>query len=92
MKLYQLEIPKPVRRQIESLPSQYRQRIKVLIAGLATNPRPPNAKELRNTNDRYRIRLDQYRIVYRVEDDLLLVEMLKVGKKESPEFYADLDE
>lgn len=91
MKLYQLEIPKPIRRQIEGLPSHYRKQIKGLIADLTKNPRPINAKELRNSHDRYRIRLAQYRIVYRVQDDILLVEMLKVGKKEGPEFYEDLD-
>lgn len=91
MKPYQLEIKGRVFRQIAALPGNYRQRVKRLIATLATNPRPSNAKELRNLKDRYRIRIDQYRVVYRVEDDLLVIEVLKVGKKEGPEFYEDIE-
>ncbi len=92
MKLYQLKIKGAVLRQINMLPGNYRKRVQQLLAALVTNPRPVAAKELRNAKDRYRIRLDQYRIVYGIEDDILVVEVLKVGKKEGPEFYDDLDE
>jgi mRNA interferase RelE/StbE len=91
MKQYQLDIPRPIRREIERLPGQYRQRIKQLLTDLTYNPRPRSAKKMRNFVDRYRIRVEQYRVVYRVEDDILLIEVLKVGKKEGAEFYEDLD-
>lgn len=92
MKPYQLKVKGAVLRQIHMLPGNYRKRVQQLLATLVTNPRPAAAKELRNAKDRYRIRLDQYRIVYAIEDDILLIEVLKVGKKEGPEFYVDLDE
>lgn len=91
MKLYQLNIKRSVLRQIALLPGNYRQRVQNLVATLAINPRPINAKRLRSVEERYRIRLDDYRIVYRIEDEYLLIEVLKVGKKEGPAFYADLD-
>ncbi|MEZ4866104.1 MAG: type II toxin-antitoxin system RelE/ParE family toxin [Caldilineaceae bacterium] len=89
---YQLNIPTRVRKQINNLPGRYRQRIQRLIAGLAIEPRPPHAKLLRSTRNRYRIRIDDYRIIYRLEDDILLVEVLKVGQKSGSEFYDDIDE
>jgi mRNA interferase RelE/StbE len=88
--VYRLSIPKPVRRRIEALPGRYRQRVWRLIQSLATNPRPPSAKQLREREQMYRIALDDYRIVYSIEDDLLIIEVVKVGPKEGPEFYQDI--
>ena len=39
--------------------------------------------------DRYKIKLDQYRIVYSIQDDIAIVQVLKAGKK-TPGFYDDL--
>lgn len=90
MKKYRLDIKTTVLRQIELLPGRYRQRIRRIIAELVMNPRPQHAQPLRTFPDRYRIRVDDYRIVYRVEDDLLMIEVVKVGRKSGPEFYTDV--
>lgn len=87
---YQVDIPLRVRRQIETLPGHMRQRIKRTIAALTDDPRPPHAVELRDTLQGYfKIRLDHYRIVYRIEDDALVVTVVKAGKKNIG-FYSDL--
>ncbi len=87
---YQIDIPSHVRRQIEDLPGHMRQRVKRTIAALAHTPRPSHAVELRETLQGYfKIRLDQYRIVYRIEDVILVVTVVKTGKKNT-EFYSDL--
>jgi mRNA interferase RelE/StbE len=91
MNKYRLEIPKHVRRQIDELPGFYRQRIRQIITALADNPRPRNAKALRLFPNSWQIRLDSYRIVYTVEDTRLIVEVVKVGRKHGPEFYADIE-
>lgn len=91
MKVYQIDIALSVRRQIEELPGNIRQRIKREIAKLAFNPRPENAKELRGSlTGRYKIRLDHYRLVYRVDDDAVTVVILKAGMKHDG-FYDNLD-
>lgn len=90
MNVYRLNIPKPVTRQIEALPGRYRQRFWRLIQSLASEPRPVSAKLLRTGENRYRIRVDDYRLVYRIFDDVLIVEVIKVGQKEGPEFYQDV--
>lgn len=87
---YQLRIPKPVRQQIDGLPGHIKQRVRRIIAGLAMDPRPQEAVAMRrNLAGRYKIKVDQYRIVYKVEDDVLTVEVLKAGKKR-PGFYDDV--
>jgi mRNA interferase RelE/StbE len=88
---YQIDIPNSVKRQIEALPGHIRQRVKRAIAELAYTPYPQHAEELRGVlQGRYKIKLDLYRIVYRVEDEVAVVMVLKVGKKQ-PGFYDGLD-
>jgi mRNA interferase RelE/StbE len=68
-----------------------RQRVKREIAKLAFNPRPSYAELLRgNLQGRYKIKLDQYRIVYRIDEDVAVVEVLKAGKKHDA-FYDDIN-
>ena len=87
---YQIDISRRTRREIEQLPGHMRQRIKRVIAKLAFDPRPTHAVELRGPlKDRYKIVLDQYRIVYWIQDGIAIVQVLKAGKK-TPSFYDDL--
>lgn len=87
---YQVDISRRVRRQIEGLPGHIRQRVKREIASLAFNPRPVHATELRgNLAGRYKIKLDQYRLVYRIDDEVAVVEVLKAERK-NDSFYDDI--
>jgi mRNA interferase RelE/StbE len=48
------------------------------IDGLAVNPRPSGVKKLRGTRDLWRIRVGDYRVVYRVDDSERLVDVSHV--------------
>ena len=48
---------------------------------LATDPRPPGCRKLAGTSDRYRIRVGDYRIVYRVDDGKVTVLVLLIGHR-----------
>jgi mRNA interferase RelE/StbE len=89
---YRLEFAAGVRKQLERLPGHIYPRIKRIIVSLAYQPRPKIAERLRGRSERYKIAVDRYRIVYRVQDDVLLILGLKVGKKHGPEFYTDVDD
>lgn len=89
--VYSLKITAEVQRQIERLPGHIRSRIKDTISLLADNPRPAAAQPLRGDRSRYRIALGEWRIVYRVDEEVIVVEVLKVGKKHGPEFYTGID-
>jgi mRNA interferase RelE/StbE len=47
---------------------------------LAEDPRPPGCTKL-SGREAYRVRQGDYRIVYTVEDDALVVEVVKVGHR-----------
>lgn len=87
---YQLEVSRLVRRQIDDLPGHVRQRIKREIASLSLHPRPDHSEELQGPlHGLYKIKLDQYRIVYRIDDEAAVIQVLKAGKKQTG-FYDDL--
>ena len=68
-------------KEIEAIPQKkIRQQIVLRIRQLAENPRPPGSKKL-SGYDRYRIRQGVYRIIYAIEDDKLVVYVIKVGHR-----------
>ena len=91
MKKYQLDFRSGVLREIDRLPSHLHQRVKHIILGLADNPRPDIAQELHDDlRGYYKIKLGDWRIVYRIGDEILVVTVIKVGKKVGPEFYRQV--
>jgi mRNA interferase RelE/StbE len=58
-----------------------RQRIVARIQALGENPRPQGSEKLSGRLDRYRVREGNYRIVYAIHDDTLLVDIVKVGHR-----------
>jgi mRNA interferase RelE/StbE len=53
---------------------------------LADDPRPPGSEKL-SGQDRYRLRQGDYRVVYGVDDELRIVEVVKIGHRR--EVYRD---
>ncbi len=49
--------------------------------GLAVNPRPKGVKKLSGLDDLYRIRVGDYRIVYQIHDDRLIVLVVRIGHR-----------
>lgn len=88
---YRLNIPKTVQAEIGRLPGNVRQRVKRAIAGLAFEPRPENATELEDELAGFwRLKLDDYRIIYTIADDLIVIEIVRVGKR-TPKTYVGLN-
>ena len=80
---YKLRIKKSAVKELEAISRKSdRQRIAARIESLAENPRPPGCKKL-SGSDRYRIRQGDFRIVYSVEDDELVVYVVKNGDRKS---------
>ena len=67
-------------RALRKLDPQIRPRIQGAIALLAQNPRPPGARALRGRPG-LRIRVGDYRIIYVVEDDVLVVVVLTLAHR-----------
>lgn len=67
---------------MDDLPDVYRDRVSDAINALADTPRPPGCKAMRGEpHGTYRIRVGDYRVIYRVTDAVLLVLVIKVGNR-----------
>jgi mRNA interferase RelE/StbE len=58
-----------------------RQRIVLRIQSLGENPRPFGCEKLSGHLDLYRVREGNYRIVYSIDDEKLLVDVVKIGRR-----------
>jgi mRNA interferase RelE/StbE len=79
---YSIRVKKTARKELEALATKAdRQRVITRIASLADNPLPPGSRKL-SGRERYRIRQGQYRILYSIEDLVLIIEMVKIGNRQ----------
>ena len=81
MSIYRLIILPAAQRELRSLPKSIRTRIRNRIDALLIDPRPPGVKKLRGFKNLYRIRVGVYRVIYRIEDDRLVVVIVEVGHR-----------
>jgi len=80
---YRLLIKASAAKEIERLPTRkLRRAIVDRIHALAQDPRPPGCVKLSGA-DKYRIRHGAYRILYRIEDDRLVVTVVRVAHRKS---------
>ncbi len=78
---YQIRVTNAARKSLESLPENALPRIEVAIDNLTETPRPSGVKKLSGVKNRYRVRVGDYRIVYSVFDEILVVEIVAVGQR-----------
>jgi mRNA interferase RelE/StbE len=78
---YRIEFRPAAERSFLKLPPSVRIRLQPQIEGLAAEPRPHGAKKLTGSRDRWRIRVGDYRVVYEIHDDVLLVLVLAAGHR-----------
>lgn len=83
MASYKLRIKKSAAKELEAIARKSdRQRVAKRIEGLADDPRPPGCKKL-SGSERYRIRQGLYRIIYAIEEDELVVYVIKIGDRKN---------
>jgi len=67
-------------RQLKKLDKNVSKRIGQAITALGDNPRPPGSKKLVSV-DAWRIRIGDWRVIYQVHDDRLIVLVVRVGHR-----------
>jgi mRNA interferase RelE/StbE len=73
---YQVLIPKPVAKQLDSLPREIQQTILARILQLKDDPRPSGCVKLKGYDREYRIRIGSYRVRFEVDDAAMTVVLL----------------
>ncbi|MDD5286394.1 MAG: type II toxin-antitoxin system RelE/ParE family toxin [Desulfuromonadaceae bacterium] len=78
---YRIELTKAAERDLTAAPKPMLKRLDACILGLADDPLPPGVKKLRNSDGLYRLRVSDYRIIYRIEQDVLTILIVKIGHR-----------
>lgn len=81
MSHYEVEVARRAVKALARLPRREQQRVRAAIDLLADEPRPPGCVALKGEDRAYRVRVGDYRIVYEVHDDRLVVLVIRVGHR-----------
>ena len=81
MAAYQLIILPRAEKELKKLPAKDFSKIDGVILQLLTDPRPVGCKKLQGIADTYRVRVGDYRILYRVEDKQLIIEVIRIANR-----------
>ena len=79
--LYRVELAKRVQRDLRKLPVGLQERLVSRIEMLGDNPRPRGVRKLAGEKNAYRIRVGDYRILYEIRDDVLVVIIVRIGHR-----------
>lgn len=77
----QIQFSERGRREFESLPLDIQRRILPKLDALAYDPRPPGVVAIAGKHKAYRIRIGDSRVVYSIDDDILLVLIVRAGHR-----------
>lgn len=76
---YDVRFTKAADKELRKLGADIRARIIKAAMTLSTEPRPAGVVKLEGPDDLYRIRIGDYRVIYSVHDDVLIVLVLRVA-------------
>jgi mRNA-degrading endonuclease RelE of RelBE toxin-antitoxin system len=77
---YKIFLKASVAAAVEAVePQRDRRALRLKVAGLIGNPRPPTVEPLPGYADRYRLRHGRFRIVYRVDDSRKEATIVSIG-------------
>ena len=81
MSRYKVIVSKSAGKELSKLPLEINNRIIPAIRKLSDNPRPKGSKKLKGSKSTWRIRIGDYRVIYVIDDVVLVVDIRKVGHR-----------
>ena len=78
---YRIEIAPAAQRQLRKLDPAARRRVQAAIELLAEQPRPSGAKKLTGGEGEWRVRTGDYRIIYEIHDQVLVLLVVTIGHR-----------
>ena len=81
MREYKVLFKPSADRRLQKLPHDVQRRIVGAVAMLGHNPRPAGVVKLTGDENLWRIRIGDYRVVYEIHEDRLIVLVLRVAHR-----------
>lgn len=83
MDYYQIKWTNSAKKELKKLDKKIIPRLIDAVEELAKNPYPQGVKKLVNSENNYRIRVGDYRIIYEIKSSVLIIYIIKVGNRQS---------
>jgi mRNA interferase RelE/StbE len=81
---YRICIKKQALKELEELPAKESRKVSAAIDSLGQNPRPTGCKKLKGESEYFwRIRVGNYRVLYKIDDKIMVVEIGKIGNRKN---------
>lgn len=81
MKLYSVVVSDTAEKELFQLPLKMIEKIIPVLKSLEENPRPAGSKKLKGYKNLWRSRVGDYRIIYSIDDVVLLVDVRAIGHR-----------
>lgn len=78
---HEVRLKPSAERVLRKLPAAIRSRIASRLDQLSSNPRPSGCEKLGGVDDLYRVRVGDYRVVYQISDEALVVLVVTIGHR-----------
>ena len=78
MTMYRVLLERAAEKDLSRLSSETHDRVITAIQALARNPRPPGCRKLSGSQNDWRIRVGDYRVVYEVADEIRVLRVNRV--------------
>jgi mRNA interferase RelE/StbE len=80
---YRIDLARRAAKALDAIDKPQRRRVMAVIDGLTDDPRPPRCTKLSGRDNQWRVRAGDYRVVYEIHDERLLVLVIDVGHRSS---------
>lgn len=81
MSNYKVVVSKSAEKELMKLPVLVIKKVVPVLESLTENPRPIGCKKLKGYSNLWRIRIGNYRIIYEIEDVILLIDIQSIGHR-----------
>jgi mRNA interferase RelE/StbE len=78
---YTVQVSKRARKELEKLPTKVQAELAPVLRALAVDPRPEGCKKLKGYDDLWRVAAGEYRILYTIEDRIVLVTVVRIADR-----------
>jgi mRNA interferase RelE/StbE len=85
---YRIEVKRVAAKALKKIPKADRTRIAEKIDSLAENPPSPEITKMKGNNPFHKVRVGDYRIVYEIQEHVLLILIVKIGHRK--DIYRNL--
>jgi mRNA interferase RelE/StbE len=82
-KVYEVVFKKSAAKELQGLPGKIQQRILDAVRLLSLNPYTEllQIKKMKGADPLYRVRLQDYRVIYLIENQIIKVTIIKIGHR-----------